>query len=84
VRRRWPALAWRAGVGEKPLGAFDGRSFTVTQSMTSLTGASGDDFASILRALGYRMERRPKPVEPPAPVPAVEAPAEARAETDQS
>src|SRR5712692_7346308 len=70
-----PALAWRAGVGEKPPGAFDGRSFTVTQSMTSLTGASGDDFASILRALGYRMERRPKPVEPPAPVPAVEAPA---------
>jgi ATP-dependent RNA helicase SUPV3L1/SUV3 len=35
--------------------------------MTSLTGASGEDFASILRSLGYRMERRPKPVEPVAP-----------------
>jgi ATP-dependent RNA helicase SUPV3L1/SUV3 len=32
--------------------------------MTSLTGASGEDFASILRSLGYRMERRPKLAEP--------------------
>jgi ATP-dependent RNA helicase SUPV3L1/SUV3 len=32
--------------------------------MTSLTGASGEDFASILRSLGYRSERRPKPAEP--------------------
>jgi len=40
--------------------------------MTSLTGASGEDFASILRSLGYRMERRPKPKEPD-PAPAIEA-----------
>ncbi len=32
--------------------------------MTSLTGASGEDFASILRSLGYRMDRKPKPAEP--------------------
>ena len=32
--------------------------------MTSLTGASGEDFASILRSLGYRMEKRLKPPEP--------------------
>jgi ATP-dependent RNA helicase SUPV3L1/SUV3 len=62
-----PALAWReTSSGEKPTGAFDGRSFVVTQAMTSLTGSAGEDFASILRALGYRMERRaqlaPKPV----------------------
>ena len=62
-----PALAWRdGGTGEKPAGAVDGRSFAVTQAMTSLTGSSGEDFASILRALGYRMERRPKPPEAPA------------------
>ena len=36
--------------------------------MTSLTGASGEDFASILRSLGYRMERRPKPAEPAPPL----------------
>ena len=60
-----PALAWRNGApGEKPAGAFDGRTFTVTGAMTSLTGSSGEDFASVLRSLGYRMERRPKPAEP--------------------
>src|SRR6185312_9386132 len=59
-----PALAWREGVtGVKPAGAFNGFGFTVTGAMTSLTGASGEDFASILRSLGYRMEKRPKPAE---------------------
>ena len=63
-----PALAWRENSpGEKPTGAFDGRGFVVTQAMTSLTGSAGEDFASILRALGYRMDRRP-PL-PPKPVP---------------
>ena len=56
-----PALAWReSSPGEKPAGAFDGRSFVVTQAMTSLTGSAGEDFASILRALGYRMDKRPQ------------------------
>src|SRR6185437_12217333 len=69
-----PALAWReSSPGAKPAGAFDGRSFVVTQAMTSLTGSAGEDFASILRALGYRMDRRP----PLPPKPVVEAPAEA-------
>ncbi|MEA2897757.1 MAG: ATP-dependent helicase, partial [Bradyrhizobium sp.] len=72
-----PALSWRqsslgGALGEKPAGAFDGRGFVVTQAMTSLTGSAGEDFASILRALGYRMEKR-LPL-PPAPAPvAVEA-----------
>jgi ATP-dependent RNA helicase SUPV3L1/SUV3 len=71
-----PALAWREGSsGSKPAGAFDGRGFVVTQAMTSLTGSAGEDFASILRALGYRMESRP------APPPVVEAVA-AAAETE--
>jgi ATP-dependent RNA helicase SUPV3L1/SUV3 len=60
-----PALAWREGSpGPRPAGAYNGFGFTVTGAMTSLTGASGEDFASILRSLGYRMEKRPKPVEP--------------------
>jgi ATP-dependent RNA helicase SUPV3L1/SUV3 len=58
-----PALAWREGLSQKPQGAFDGRGFVVTQAMTSLTGSSGEDFASVLRALGYRLDRRPKPIE---------------------
>ncbi|MBR1234391.1 helicase-related protein [Bradyrhizobium sp. AUGA SZCCT0182] len=73
-----PALAWReSSPGEKPAGAFDGRSFVVTQAMTSLTGSAGEDFASILRALGYRSERRaplpPKPVAATEPIVAAEA-----------
>jgi ATP-dependent RNA helicase SUPV3L1/SUV3 len=60
-----PALAWRDNApGIKPQGALDGTGFTVTVGMTSLVGSSGEDFASILRSLGYRMERRPKPPEP--------------------
>ena len=76
-----PALSWRGtSPGEKPAGAFDGRSFVVTQAMTSLTGSAGEDFASILRALGYRMDRRP-----PLPAkPAVVETAVAAAETSSS
>jgi ATP-dependent RNA helicase SUPV3L1/SUV3 len=76
-----PALAWREGVNPRPAGAFNGFGFTVTGAMTSLTGASGEDFASVLRSLGYRMEKRPRPKEPEAaatsPTPASsEVPAE--------
>lgn len=87
-----PALAWReTSPGEKPTGAFDGRGFVVTQAMTSLTGSAGEDFASILRALGYRMDKRAPLPPKPAPVevvetvaaetPPVEAAAEATSET---
>jgi ATP-dependent RNA helicase SUPV3L1/SUV3 len=41
--------------------------------MTSLIGASGEDFATVLRSLGYRMERRAKPPEPAAPTVTAEA-----------
>jgi ATP-dependent RNA helicase SUPV3L1/SUV3 len=76
-----PALAWRSGAaGAKPPGAIEGFGFTVSGGMTSLAGCSGENFASVLRSLGYRMERRPKPAEPAqesapesAPVPAVAA-----------
>jgi ATP-dependent RNA helicase SUPV3L1/SUV3 len=83
-----PALAWRENApGIKPPGALDGTGFTVTVGMTSLVGSSGEDFASILRSLGYRMERRPKPVADVAPAAsdaalASEAPADAVAEMD--
>ncbi|MBY0381575.1 MAG: helicase [Xanthobacteraceae bacterium] len=73
-----PALSWRAGTGaEKPAGAFDGRSFVVTQAMTSLTGSAGEDFASVLRSLGYRMDKRPPLPEEPKPAPADAAASEA-------
>jgi ATP-dependent RNA helicase SUPV3L1/SUV3 len=59
-----PALVWREGSTlPKPDGAIDGFGFTVSVAMTSLVGSSGEDFSSILRSLGYRMDRRPKPPE---------------------
>jgi len=78
-------LAWREGApGQKPPGAIAGGGFTIVNSMTSLTGASGEDFASILRSLGYRLERRVKPLEPVADKPpdsAEPGPIEAGTET---
>jgi ATP-dependent RNA helicase SUPV3L1/SUV3 len=61
-----PAIAWKPGAtGDKPQGAIDGFGFTVSVNMTSLVGCAGEDFASILKALGYRMDRRPAPAEKP-------------------
>jgi len=55
-----PALAWRKDAGAPPPpGAYPGGGFVVTGSMTSLVGCAGEDFASILTALGYRMEMKP-------------------------
>ena len=69
------ALSWRENSpGVVPPGAIAGFGFTVSVGMTSLVGSSGEDFASILRSLGYRMERRPKPPAIPvaaAPIPVV-------------
>jgi ATP-dependent RNA helicase SUPV3L1/SUV3 len=75
-----PALAWREGApGSKPAAAFDGSGcFTVAVGMTSLVGCAGEDFGAILRSLGYRMEKRPKPPAPATPE-ASEAPAPAPA-----
>lgn len=81
-----PAIAWKPGQpGTPPAGATDGNGFTVTVAMTSLAGCSGEDFAAILKALGYRMERRPKPAAPATsavdPAPAAETAAAEVAET---
>ena len=80
-----PLVAWRPtpAAPNPPEGAVDGNGFRVTVTMTSLLGCSGEDFASVLRALGYRMERRPAPP-PQAPVePAAESESPAIAATEQ-
>lgn len=58
-----PAIAYRPGTtpGEAPVGAADGDAFVATVGMTSLVGCSGEDFASILKSLGYASETRPGP-----------------------
>lgn len=67
--------------GTLPAGAAEGNGFKVTVEMTSLLGTAGEDFASILSSLGYRMKRVPKLVVAPASV-AAEAPVEAAPSAD--
>jgi ATP-dependent RNA helicase SUPV3L1/SUV3 len=58
-----PAIQYRPGLtaGEPPAGTADGDAFVPTIAMTSLCGCAGEDFASILKSLGYVMERRAGP-----------------------
>jgi ATP-dependent RNA helicase SUPV3L1/SUV3 len=58
-----PAIQYRPGVtpGEPPAGTADGEGFVVTPAMTSLCGCAGEDFASILKSLGYIADKRPGP-----------------------
>ncbi len=58
-----PAIQYRPGItqGEPPAGAADGEGFVVTVAMTSLCGCAGEDFSSILKSLGYVMDRRAGP-----------------------
>jgi len=58
-----PAIAYRPGVtqGTPPTGAADQDGFVATGAMTSLVGCAGEDFASILRSLGYVSVKRPGP-----------------------
>lgn len=93
-----PAIAYRPGTtpGDPPPGTADGDGFVVTVGMTSLAGCSGEAFGTILRSLGYVVDRRPgpaitvplvakaatEPLQPPqvTPAEATAAPAEDAAE----
>ncbi|WP_099558062.1 helicase-related protein [Hartmannibacter diazotrophicus] len=54
-----PLVAWKPTDGATPPdgGIAQGGGFTVTVAMTSLLGCAGEDFASILRGLGYKSEQ---------------------------
>ena len=52
--------------GTLPQGAAEGNGFRITVEMTSLLGTAGEDFASILTSLGYRLRRTPKLAPPVA------------------
>ena len=73
-----PAIAYRPGLspGPPPPGTADSDGFVATVGMTSLVGCSGEDFASILKSLGYAAERRAGPaITVPLLPPAAVAPA---------
>lgn len=67
--------------GEPPPGAAPGNGFRVTVEMTSLLGCAGEDFASILKSLGYRLQRNTLPS---APAAARTAPADGAAELTEA
>lgn len=74
-----PAVAYRPGLsaGEPPPGSADADGFVVTGAMTSLTGCSGEQFASVLRSLGFVSHLVKGPaLTPAATAPDVPAPAE--------
>jgi len=64
-----PAVAYRGGPGAAapPPGSADGDGFVVTGAMTSLTGCSGEQFASVLRSLGFVSHFVKGPALTPAP-----------------
>ena len=65
-------IAFRPAEGsEAPAGATGDGGFRVVPELMSVVGCSGEEFASILKALGFRRERRPLA---PAEAVEVEAP----------
>ena len=63
-----PLLAWRGPEGAMPpKGATGDGGFTVIPEMMSLLGCSPDELSGVLKALGFRLDRRPiKPALAPA------------------
>ena len=74
-----PLLAWRPSDGGRdapPKGATGDGGFTVTPEMMSILGCSPDELGGVLKALGFRLDRRP--IKADAAVPAqAETPAAA-------
>lgn len=78
-----PLLSWRASPekGAGPKGATGDGGFTVTPEMMSLLGCSPEELSGVLKALGFRLERRPiKKTSVPVPETAGETPAAVEAE----
>lgn len=76
-----PLLAWRADANNPsmpPKGSTGDGGFTVTPEMMSYLGCSPEELGNVLKALGFRLDRRPKKVI--APVTAA-APAEVAQES---
>ena len=80
-----PLLAWRSGAegAAAPKGATGDGGFTATPEMMSLLGCSPEELGGVLKALGFRVERRPgkKAPEIPASAPEPSEPAAMVVET---
>ena len=78
IRARITFRSAEGGVAP-PTGATGDGGFRVVPELMSVVGCSGEEFSSILKALGFRLERRKL-----APVPAVEAQASAPDDAPQA
>jgi ATP-dependent RNA helicase SUPV3L1/SUV3 len=79
-------VTWRPGEGEgaapAPSGATGDGGFRVAPDLMSVVGCSGEDFASILKALGFKRERRKLPEAATSPAAMESLPAAAAAGLD--
>ena len=73
IRARVAFRAAQVGV-EPPAGATGDGGFRVVPELMSVVGCSGEEFASILKALGFRRERRKLAAAPDAPPSAISVP----------
>src|SRR5690606_23694807 len=84
-----PLLAWRAPpdtASAPPKGSTGDGGFVVTPEMMSILGCSPEELSNVLRALGFRLERKtePKPVEAANPAPPSDAAATPDAPADET
>ncbi|MFA5949275.1 MAG: helicase-related protein [Hyphomicrobium sp.] len=73
-----PLLAWRANPDHAtppPRGSTGDGGFTVTPEMMSILGCSPEELGNVLKALGFKLERRPAPAPAAVLAPAPEKPA---------
>jgi ATP-dependent RNA helicase SUPV3L1/SUV3 len=77
-----PLLAWRSGPGKTdmpPKGSTGDGGFRTTDDMMSILGCSAEELSEVLKALGFRLERRPIPA---AAAPAAQSSAEAETSSE--
>ncbi|MGB7206833.1 MAG: helicase-related protein [Anderseniella sp.] len=63
IRERVFWRAQREGQ-ERPQGSVEGGGFTIVSDMMSLVGCSGEEFSSILKALGFNSQKKQAPAKP--------------------
>ena len=74
-----PLLAWRASEAGQmpPKGSSGDGGFIVTPEMMSILGCSSDELGNVLKALGFRLDRRPAPPKVPQAMAEAAAPVDA-------
>ena len=80
-----PLVAWRADEAKPsapPKGSTGDGGFTVIPEMMSILGCSSEELSEVLKALGFRLDRRPKPKPAAMPAPAAAGAEAVSAEVD--